>query len=115
MNLVTHVRCGASALYKFTRAWSGGGATPGGTVPGRNRNHMFPDSSIVFSYGASLVTGGNLLDSQYITTGKFTAGELRDSEEELLKTNTNYAVSLYLAAAETATIQLDWYMKTDRR
>ena len=114
MNMVIHVSCTASALYKFTRDWTGGGASADGTIPGRNRNHSFPDSSIVFSYGATLVTGGTLLETQDITTGKFDAGAMRDSAEQILRPNTKYAVSLYLAAAEDAVIWLDWYMKTDK-
>ena len=114
MNLTIHVQCGAAALYKFTRGWTGGGTSPTGTVVGYNRNHNFPNSNIAFYYDATLVTGGEVLEQEYITTGKFGAGESRDSQEMILRANTAYAVSLYLNAAEIATISLDWYMKRDR-
>ena len=114
MNLVIHVQCSAAALYTFTKGWTGGAASIDGTVPGRNRNHAFPDSSIVFSYGATAVTGGTVLETQTITTGKFGAGEFRDSQEEILDFNTNYSVDIYLNAAGVAYIALDWYMKTDK-
>ena len=114
MNMVVHVQCSAAAVYTFRKDWTGGGATAAGTVPGRNRNHTFPASSIVFSYGATVTTGGTVLETQTITTGKFAAGELRDSQEEILDINTKYSVDIYLNAAGTAYIQLDWYMKTDR-
>jgi hypothetical protein len=142
MNLDIHVYCEAAAAYLFTKGWTGGAASidgtlvgrnrnhmfpdssitfsygatlvSGGTVPGRNRNHAFPQSSIVFSYGATVTTGGTVLETQTITTGKFAAGELRDSQEEILGVNTKYSVDIYLNGAGTAYIQLDWYMKTDR-
>ena len=114
MNMVVHVQCSAAAVYTFRKGWTGGGASAGGTVPGRNRNHAFPDSSIVFSYGATVTTGGTVLETQTITTGKFGAGEFRDSQEEILDFNTNYSVDIYLNAAGTAYIALDWYMKTDK-
>ena len=114
MNMVIHVQCSAAAVYKFVKGWTGGNASADGTVPGRNRNHAFPDSSIVFSYGSTVVTGGTILETQTITTGKFGAGEFRDSQEEILDINTSYAVDIYLNAAGTAYIALDWYMKTDR-
>jgi len=114
MNLTIHAQCGAAALYKFTEAWTGAGITATGTIVGYNRNRAFPNSSITFSYDATLVTGGTVLQQEYITTGKFDAGESRDSQEWILKPNTPYAVSLFLGAAEIATLSLDWYMKTDR-
>jgi hypothetical protein len=115
MNLDIHVYCGAAAAYLFTKGWTGGAASIDGTIIGRNRNHMFPDSDITFSYGATLVTGGTVLEQQTIaTTGKFGAGELRDANEQILDVNTKYAISLLLSAAEIAIIQIDWYMKTDR-
>ena len=114
MNMVVHVQCSAAAVYTFRKDWTGGGASAAGTVPGRNRNHRFPNSSVVFSYGATVTTGGTVLETQTITTGKFAAGELRDSQEEILDVNTKYSVDIYLNAAGTAYIQLDWYMKTDK-
>ena len=114
MNMVVHVQCSAAAVYTFRKGWTGGGASAAGTVPGRNRNHRFPNSSVVFSYGATVTTGGTVLETQTITTGKFAAGELRDSQEEILDVNTKYSVDIYLNAAGTAYIQLDWYMKTDK-
>ena len=114
MNLVIHVQCGAAALYKFTEGWTGAGVSPTGTKIGYNRNRNFPNSNIVFSYDATLVTGGTVLEQEYITTGKFGSGESRDSQEWILRRDTKYAVSLYLAAAEIATITLEWYMKRDR-
>ena len=114
MNMVIHAQCGASALYKFTEGWTGAGVSPTGTLTGHNKNRAFPDSSITFSYDATLVTGGTVLEQEYVATGKFSAGESRDSQEWILDVNTKYAVSLFLAAAEIATISLEWYMKRDR-
>ena len=114
MNMVIHAQCGASALYKFTEGWTGAGASPTGTIPAYNKNRRFSNSSVVFSYDATLVTGGIILEQEYVASGKFGSGESRDSQEWILSPNTKYAVSMFLNAAEVATISAEWYMKTDR-
>jgi hypothetical protein len=110
MHLTIHVQCGAAALYKFTEGWSTAGVSPSGTIVGFNKNRSFPNSEITFSYDATLVTDGDVLEQEYITTGKFDAGESRSAQEWMLKPGTNYAISLYLAAAQIATISMGWYL-----
>jgi hypothetical protein len=114
MNLVMNATCGATALFLFTEAPTGGDATASGTLVGRNKNRYFPDSTIVFSYDGTEVSGGTVLETEYLSGGKFGAGETRSSQEWILRPSTKYAVSLLLNAAEPATIALGWYMKTDR-
>ena len=115
MHLVTRAMCGATALFKFTEAYTGGDATASGTLVGYNKYRARANSPIVFSYDTTVVTGGTVLETEYISAGKFGAGETRSSQEWILKPSTNYAISLYLNAAEPATLALEWYMHADRR
>ena len=111
MNLIINANCGATALFKFTEAPTGGDATASGTLVGYNKNRSYPNSPITFSYDGTVVTGGRVLESEYLSGGKFGAGESRSGQEWILRPNTKYAVSLYLNAAEPAAINLGWYMK----
>jgi hypothetical protein len=112
MNLVVNAYCGATALFLFTEAPTGGDATPTGTLVGYNKNRSYPDSPITISYDGTEVSGGTVLEREYLSGGKFGAGENRASQEWILKPNTKYAVSLYLNAAQPSTLSLGWYMKS---
>lgn len=115
MHLVIHAQCGGPALYKFTEGWTGAGVSPTGTITGYNRRRDRENSNIIMYYDATLVTGGVVLEQEYISTGKFGAGESRSSQEWILNQNTKYAVSLYLNDAQIATIKIDWYFHKDRK
>jgi len=109
LHMIKGAKCGATALFKFTEGWTGGG-TATGTIPIYNRRrNSLNTSSVVVSYGTVAVTGGTALKTEYLSTGKFGAGETRDQNEWILKPNTKYAVSLFLNADETAEISLNWY------
>lgn len=114
-HLVIAVRCGGTALYKFTEGWTGGGGSPTGSLTGYNRNRNHKNSSTPIYYDAAVVTGGTLLEQEYITTGKFGAGESRSSQEWVLRLSETYAVSLYLNAANEAQIELNWYEHSNRK
>ena len=113
--MVVHAKCGATALFKFTEAWTGGGTSPTGTITAYNKNRNSDNTSgLVISYDATEVTGGIVLETEYVATGKFGAGETRSAQEWVLKQNTNYAVSLFLAGANEASIGLDYYEHTNK-
>lgn len=104
MNISTS--CGAPALFKFTEGWTGAGASPTGTLPPYSRNRLSDmKSELTVSYDATLVTGGDILWQEYVS---WETNVPRVEREWVLKQNTNYAVSLFLAAVEEATIALDW-------
>jgi hypothetical protein len=114
MHMTVNAYCGASALFLFTEAPTGGDATASGTLVSYNKYRARPNHSVVFSYDGTEVSGGTVLETEYISAGKFGAGETRSAQEWILRTNTKYAVSLLLDAAEPATLALEYYMHTDR-
>ena len=112
MHMVIHAKCSALALFRFNEGWTGGG-TAAGTQLVNNRNRNSNNvSSVTVSYGYTIVTGGVNLKTEYLAAGKFGSGEYRSINEWILRRNTNYAVNLFLDAAEEAVISLHWYEHT---
>ena len=108
-------KCGATALYKFTEGWTGGGVSPTGSLVGYNRNRNYKNASTPIYYDATEVTGGIVLEQEYVAAGKFGAGESRGAQEWVLRPSENYAVSLYLNAANEAELELNWYEHSNRK
>jgi len=111
VHMVIHAMCTAAAVYTFTEAWTGG-AGGGVTLTPYNRDRNSSKRSGMTSMqdsNTAVVTGGTVLETQTLTTGKFDAGEMRASQEWILKKSTKYAVGLYLNGAGVAEIALNWY------
>ena len=117
IHMTIHASCTTAAVYTFTEAYTGGGAN-GDLVTAYNRNRILhshkPSGMVIYKQGADVVTGGTVLESYTLTTGKFDAGETRASQEWILKKSTTYAAALYLAGAGVAAIQLSWYEHTNK-
>ena len=116
IHMIIHAQCTAAAVYTFTEAWTGG-AGGGVALTAYNRDRNSDNKTTLtdlLDSNTAVVTGGTVLETQTLTTGKFDAGESRDAQEWILKRNTKYAIGLYLAAAETATISLNWYEHTNK-
>ena len=115
MHMTIDAYCGASALFLFTEAPTGGDLTASGTLVSYNKYRGRANHSVVFSYDGTEVSGGTVLETEYISAGKFGAGETRSAQEWILRSNTKYAVSLLLNDAQPATLALEYYMHADRR
>jgi hypothetical protein len=113
VHLVIHAKCSAAAVYTFTEGYTGEG-TGGSSVVAYNKNRGSLNTAgmVVEKEATAVVTGGTVLETYTLSTGKFDAGESRSAQEWVLKKNTKYAVGLYLNAAGVATIQLSWYEHT---
>ena len=115
IHMVIHAKCSAAAVYTFTEAWTGGAGGGAAVVAyNRNRNSNKTSGMTIAKENTAVVTGGTVLESYTITTGKFDAGEARSSQEWVLKKSTLYAVALFLDGAGVASIQLSWYEHTNK-
>lgn len=115
IHMVIHAKCTAAAVFTFTEAYTAEG-TNGDTVTAYNRNRISEKTSgmVIEKQADNVVTGGTVLETETLTTGKFDAGESRSSQEWILKRGTLYAAALYLSAAGVASISLNWYEHTKR-
>jgi len=110
IHMVIHAKCTAAAVYTFTEAWTGGAGGGAAVVAyNRDRNSNKTSGMTIAKENTAVVTGGTVLVTETITTGKFDAGESRSSQEWILKKNTKYAAAIYLNGAGVASISLDWY------
>ena len=115
IHMTIHASCTAAAVYTFTEAWTGGAGGGAAVVAyNRNRNSNKTSGMTIAKENTAVVTGGTVLESYTITTGKFDAGEARSSQEWVLKKSTLYAVALFLDGAGVASIQLSWYEHTNK-
>ena len=115
VHMVIHAKCTAAAVFTFTEAYTGQGTNGDSvTIFNRNRGSSKTSGVVMEKQADAMVTGGTVLETETLTTGKFDAGESRGSQEWILKTNTLYAASLYLSAAGVASISLNWYEHTPK-
>ena len=114
VHMVIHAKCTAAAVFTFTEAWTGGAGGGAAVVAyNRDRNSNKTSGMTIAKENTAVVTGGTVLVTETITTGKFDAGESRSSQEWILKKSTKYAAAVFLNGAGIATISLDWYEHTN--
>lgn len=123
MHLIWSAICADGARVRLIRGKTGGGATPTGTLQTYNSNESSSNTSGILdvagdnaskvSYDATLFTGGVTLLDEYLggssVGSNLGVGTSRGDSELICARNTEYQLSIFLAAAKVATIKMDWY------
>jgi hypothetical protein len=114
----------AGTRFRFIRGKTGGGGTGTGIIDAQNNNHNSSNTSSIINqagtpaagsvtYDSTLFTGGvSVIDVFIGTTGQGNAvigGEARGDNENILKQDTEYQVSLFNTANVAGSISLSWY------
>ena len=112
---------------RLIEAPTGGAESATGTLTilNENRNYQISKPSAmsngttagVVNYDATLATGGTTLWDDYImgsTSGQTGSGTSGTRDENILKQNTTYQLSIYGTATEPASLHIDFYEHTNK-
>lgn len=101
--------------YILTEGVSTG--SDGTPITPRNRNRNATDSAtVVVTHTPVGVTGGTVIATARLGSGRNFGGEVRDTNEIMLKQNTKYHFrinNVVVSASNLANVLFDWYEHTD--
>jgi hypothetical protein len=115
LHALMHATCEGAARVVLMEAPTGGCENPTGQLTVLNRNRNSPNTStLVVNYDSTVGTGGLILRDEYIGSGVKSGGDVRGTDEVLLKQNTKYSLWVFSTSLVPASLGMHWYEHTSR-
>lgn len=103
----------ADAVFVFREGYSAGGTNGDAVTPiniNRGSTNTSAMASSINKQADAITSGGTILWTEIITAGKKAGAALGMMDHPfILNANTNYGVSVYLAAAGVANVSMHWF------